>query len=414
MNRKQDIFKKADILLPAKGVDLSKWCVVACDQYTSEPAYWREVEKTVEAVPSAYHLIYPEVFLEGDEKKDRIASIHETMEKYLREGVFTAFPDSFFYIERRLSSGVLRRGLVGMVDLESYDYHKGGASPVRATEGTVLSRIPPRVKVREGAALEAPHVMLLIDDPKDRVMGPLQKRKGAMRKLYETALMQKGGSLEGYLVDPQGERELTEGLAALYGGPGSLLFAVGDGNHSLATAKECYEQLKKKISPGEALTHPARYALAEVVNLHEGALVFEPIHRVLFGADPEELLAEAARLYDLSGEKKEGQSLMFICRGKKGWLRFPKPASNLTVGSLQEFLDGWLSRHTGAKIDYVHGDESAAALGEKEGNIAFLLPPMQKEELFETVAKDGALPRKTFSMGHAWDKRYYLECRKIR
>jgi uncharacterized protein (DUF1015 family) len=422
---KQNVFKKADILLPKAEIDLEKWCIVACDQYTSQPEYWQEVEKEVGPNVSTYHIIFPEVYLEEEGREKRIEAINQTMETYLKDGIFQQLTNSYIYVERKLECGVVRHGLIGMVDLEQYDYNKGSQSAIRATEGTVLSRIPPRVQIRENAALETPHIMLLIDDREDQVIGPLKKRKGSMQKVYETALMQLGGYIEGYVVDPQGEDGIEEGLNKLYNkdafcekyqvdDKGVLLFAVGDGNHSLATAKECYERLKKKLSPQQALAHPARFALVEVVNLHDASLDFEPIHRVVFDIEAEDLLQEIARFHHISDHKEEGQSLQFVCEGKEGWITLQNPSHSLTVGSLQQILDEYLQKHPAASIDYIHGDKTAITLGKKSGNIAFLLPTMEKEELFCTVIQEGSLPRKTFSMGHAWDKRYYLECRKIK
>lgn len=422
---RQDVLKKADILLPKQEIDMKKWCAVACDQYTSEPEYWQAIEKEIGQNPSTLQIIFPEVYLEEGNKETRITAINQAMEQYVSDNIFMEIKNSYLYVERTLNSGAVRHGLIGMVDLEQYDYNKGSQSAIRATEGTVLSRIPPRVQIRENATLEVPHIMLLIDDREDKVIGPLTKRKAAMQKVYQTDLSKSGGSIEGYLVDEKGEETVEKGLDALYDSDafsqkygvfdkGVLLFAVGDGNHSLATAKECYERIKKSLPLHEALCHPARYALVEVVNIHDRALDFEPIHRVVFDIDRDDLLKEMTCFHHICDKKEEGQCFEFICEGKRGWITMQNPPHCLTVGSLQEFLDGYLKNYPQAKVDYIHGDEAAKNLGEKPGNISFLLPHIKKEELFLTVISDGSLPRKTFSMGHAWDKRYYLECRKIK
>lgn len=409
-------FSPAELLLP-QGVDLEKWSVVACDQYTSEPEYWERVEKIVGEAPSSFRLILPEVWLDTPQEAGRIQAIHKAMDTYLKEGVFRAFPDSYLYLERTLSNGKTRRGLIGKIDLEQYQYGKGAASLVRPTEGTVESRIPPRMRVREGAALELPHVMLLIDDPQGRVIEPLAQRKGDMEQVYDFPLMEGGGRAAGWILDEQARRQAERALEGLLeqaqgAGGAPLLYAVGDGNHSLATAKACWEKLKASL-PREAWEgHPARWALVELVNIHDPALDFQPIHRVVFGAEPEGLLAHLKRAFPQEGARV--QSFQVVCQGRRETIQVSNPTSNLAVGSLQGFLDRYLLEHPEAKVDYIHGEETVERLSQREGAVGFLLPPMGKEELFPTVEKDGALPRKTFSMGEAQDKRFYLEARKIR
>lgn len=416
-------FYRADILLP-KQVDMEKWSTVACDQYTSEPDYWNRVEKFANNAPSTLYMVFPEINLEENNPEKRIADINNTMQEYYNKGIFENFEESMIYVERIQRDGLVRHGLIGMVDLEQYDYNKGSQSLIRATEGTVLERIPPRVKVRKDALLELPHIMLLIDDPCGTVIEPLKNKAESFKKAYDFDLMENSGSISGWVLSESAMAEVEDALSQLisddvytvrYGniGQGKLLFAVGDGNHSLATAKECYRQLKESVPEEEWINSPARYALVEVVNVHDTSLVFEPIHRVLFGVNAEHLMEELAKTYDLSFEECEGQSFEYVSPKKRGKVWIKNPTSNLAVGTLQSFLDYYLKKY-GGKIDYIHGDEVVEKLGAKEGNIGFLLPSMDKADLFKTVLIDGTLPRKTFSMGHAWDKRFYLECRKIK
>ena len=414
-------FKAADILLPKSGTDLTKWSVVACDQYTSQPEYWNETEKIVGGAPSTLDLILPEVYLENSDVAQRIEKIHESMKKYIADGLFDEYKNSMIYVERMTADG-MRAGLVGMIDLEEYDYRKGSTSSVRATEATVVERIPPRIKVRNGAPLELPHIMILIDDGAETVIEPLTAKKSQMKKLYDFDLMQKGGHISGYLLSPEDIAAADKALTALgdkaafnkkYGLDNAevLLYAMGDGNHSLATAKEYYEQLKRENPDKDLSNHPARYALAEIVNLHSPALRFEAIHRIVEGVDTEKLLS--ALKSELGASDSEGvQQLTAVVGGNDITINVTKPTSNLTVGSLQQFLDKYI-KENGGKVDYIHGENVVRKLAAAPDSIGFLLPDMGKDELFPTVIKDGALPRKTFSMGHAEDKRFYMECRLI-
>ena len=420
----QTAFFPADILLPQVS-EMEKWPVVACDQFTSQPEYWGNAEKIVGDAPSALRLVLPEAYLNSAEVNRRIAAINASMERYLADGVFKTLPDSLIYLERTQSDGRVRHGLIGCIDLEQYDFTPGSGALIRATEGTVLERIPPRVRVREHAPLELPHVMLLIDDPKGTVIEPLAGETGRMETLYDTELMLGGGHVKGWrLTDEQMSRAAAslnalknpEAMAEKYGmaGAAPLLFAVGDGNHSLATAKACYEEQKKGKTPEEYLALPARYALVEVVNNHDDALQFEPIHRVLFGVDHEKFMEEFKKFYPNTREGKgEGHTIEVCWAGHDDFITVPDPKVQLAVGTLQAFIDEYLKKF-GGEVDYIHGDEVTRELGSKEGNMGFLLPAMGKEQLFKTVMADGVLPRKTFSMGHAQDKRYYVEARKIR
>ena len=417
-------FYPADILLP-KEADMSKWAVVACDQFTSQPEYWQAVENYVGESPSALRLILPEAKLSLPDVEEEIIRINTSMEQYLRENIFQSFEQSMIYMERTQSDGKVRHGLIGMVDLEQYDFTPGSGALIRATEGTVLERIPPRVKVRQDAPIELPHVMLLIDDPAGTVIEPLANASGARTPVYDFTLQQGGGHLKGWKLMEQQIDAVADALAELctveemerkYGlkDVAPLLFAVGDGNHSLATAKQCYENLKKVTPESEWAALPARYALVEVVNNHDEALQFEPIHRVLFGVEPEQVLSELKAFYPGTYEGRgEGHTIAYTYEGHRGFITIPQPKVQLAVGSLQAFIDDYLKNHRG-EVDYIHGDDVTDELGSKPGNLGFKVPGMGKEQLFKTVMADGVLPRKTFSMGHAQDKRYYVEARKIR
>lgn len=417
-------FKPADILLP-KGCDLNKWSVVACDQYTSQPEYWARVGQWVGNEPSALHLILPESCLEGPNVDQDIAEINLTMARYLKDGRFNTYPDSIFYVERKLDNGKVRRGLIGMVDLEQYDYEPGSPAQIRATEGTVLSRIPPRVAVRKNAPIELPHIMLLTDDPERTVIEPLAGQTGDMEVVYDFELMERGGHITGWKLGEGQMVQVASALTALadpaafnarYGTKDMpvLLFAVGDGNHSLATAKESYERQKKLTAPEQWANIPARFALVELGNLHDESLEFEPIHRVVFDVEPEHLLAGLTAAYPGAHYGAgEGHVLEYVYAGGEGCITVPAPEAQLPVGTLQAFLDDYLKKN-GGRIDYIHGDDVTRDLALQPKSIGFLLPAMGKDELFPTVIHDGVLPRKTFSMGEAHDKRFYLEARKIR
>ena len=419
-------FRPADILLP-KDCEYSKWSVVACDQYTSQPEYWQRVEEYVGRSPSTLRLILPESCLEGPNVETDIMEINNTMSRYLREGRFVEHPNTLFYVERTLDNGKVRRGLIGMVDLEQYDYEPGSSAPIRATEGTVLSRIPPRVAVRKNAPVELPHVMLLVDDPDQTVIEPLADQTGSMQVLYDFDLMERGGHIKGWELTEDQQAQVARALSALadpakfnarYGTKDEavMLFAVGDGNHSLATAKECYERQKRLTPPEHWATLPARYALVELDNLHDASLEFEPIHRLVFGVKPEELLSALVEYYPGAqrGDGAGGHKLAYVYGETQGMISVPHPAAQLPVGTLQNFLDWYLARHKGVRVDYIHGEDVARKLAAQPDTVGFLLPAMGKEELFPTVIRDGVLPRKTFSMGEAHDKRFYLEARKIR
>ena len=413
-------FHSADILLPKAGTDMEKWAVIACDQYTRDPEYWDNVEAEVGSAPSTLNLILPELYLEQEGVDGRISKIHETMESYLSSGIFQEYKDAMIFVERIQSNGIKRQGIIGAIDLEKYDFSKGSSSQVRATEATVVERIPPRIKVRDGAPVELPHIMILIDDPEGTVIEKVDTSKA--QQLYSTPLMQNGGSITGWLLGKDEQERIDKALAALadpetfgkkYGLSDQpvLLYAMGDGNHSLATAKEFYEQLKKADSGKDLSSHPARYALAEIVDLHSEALQFEAIHRLVYDVDCDDLLEKLSAALDLNDAESD-QYVITYCGGTEAKEYIHKQSSNLSVGSLQNFLDGYI-KENGGKIDYIHGTETVKALAKKHNGLAFILPDMDKSQLFPTVIKDGALPRKTFSMGHADDKRFYIEARRI-
>jgi hypothetical protein len=424
------------VYLPKSGTDLTKWAVIACDQFTSQPEYWNNVEKIVGDAPSTLNLTFPEVYLEKPGGDDRIQNIQTTMRKYMDEGILQPH-DGLVYVERSVD-GKTRKGIVLCLDLEAYDYNKGSSSLIRATEGTIVDRLPPRMKIREGATIELPHILVLIDDPNRTVIEPLSAVKSRLETLYDFDLMLGSGHLAGYAVNEELENQVVKALrglarpetfAAKYGIDQEqpvLLFAMGDGNHSLATAKAIWEKIKSQVD----MDHPARYALVEIENVHDEGLDFEPIHRVLFGLKkdlfveleqtfganltykPVASAAEMVRAVDLAtGEK---QAFGLVGGGKDfGVIEIANPLSNLPVGTLQSFLDVFLKQDGAEKIDYVHGEDVTVKLGSQPNNAGFYLPGMSKSDLFKTVILDGALPRKTFSMGEAHEKRFYMEARKI-
>lgn len=403
-------FIPCDILIP-KTEDFSKWSVVACDQYTSQPDYWNAVEKNVGNEKSTLNMVYPEIYLNEKDGDKRIESINSAMKSYLESGVFEEISNSFIYVERTVAGGKIRHGLVGAIDLEMYDYEKHSKALVRATEGTVKERIPPRVKIRKNAPLELPHIMLLIDDPENTVLEAAKKGE----KVYDFDLMMDSGNIKGYKVSPTDE--IADAFLALKNAQdkdNTLLFAVGDGNHSLATAKECWNLIKAHLSAEEIKTHPARYALVEVVNIHDKSLEFEPIHRIVFNVDADNMVNEFFKFYpSATFEKSDCQNFDIVISGNAKTVYIQQPDFELAVGSLQNFLDAYVKNHPEAEVDYIHGDDVTIDLSKKENSIGFILSSMKKSDLFKSVRADGALPRKTFSMGEAFEKRFYLECRKI-
>ena len=425
-----------DIYLPRPDVSLKQWAVIACDQYTSQPEYWQKVEEIVGNAPSTLNMIFPEVYLDKPGADERIQGIQQTMLNYLSSGLLSPHA-GMVYVERQVA-GKLRKGLVVALDLEHYDYTKGSQSLIRATEGTIIERLPPRMRIRDGAKLELPHILVLIDDLERTVIEPVGKSKAQLKELYNFELMEGSGHLNGYLVsDPSIESAIIKALEQL-ANPKTfaakyevsvdqpvLLFAMGDGNHSLATAKAIWEKNKTKVG----MNHPSRYALVEIENVHDEGLEFAPIHRVIF--DLKQDIFGAMQGYygprysfipckdqsEMIGRVRQSsgtpQILGVISPNGYGLVKIANPGANLPVGTLQVFLDDFLKKGGAEKIDYIHGEEVVIKLGRQPGNSAFLLPGMDKSELFKSVILDGALPRKTFSMGEAFEKRFYMECREI-
>ena len=394
-----NLFLPANILLPKGGFE--KWAVIACDQYTSEPDYWKNTEEFVGDAPSALNIVFPEVYLSRDNSA-KIAEINANMKKYLDGGIFNTYEDTFVYVKRRLADGKVRRGVVGLIDLENYSCEKNSRTLIRATEETVAERIPPRVEIRKDAPMELPHIMLLIDDPEKTVIEPLDNETAPT--LYDFDLMQNGGHIKGVAIKGKAAEELQNRLAGLADkGDDPMLFAVGDGNHSLATAKECYRLNQ---------TENSRYALVEIVNIHDSSLDFEPIYRILFGVNPEEVIN--GFVDSLGGEYKGEDAQSFTCvYGENERQISVKPTAKLAVGTLQSYLDKYLKQNPNAHIDYIHGKESLCELAKAPNALGFIFDGMRKDELFPAVLQDGSLPRKTFSMGHADDKRFYLEGRRL-
>ena len=394
------VFQRADILIPRSEL-LAKWPVIACDQFTSQPEYWLRTAETVGSAPSAFHIVLPEAEL-GKNDDERIRAIDRTMAEYLAGGVFRRFPNCYVYVERTLRSGAVRRGVVGVVDLDAYDYHDDAKTPIRATERTVVERIPPRVGIRSGAPIESSHVLLLCADQKRSLIEEIDKGE----KLYDLDLMQGGGHLSGWLVNGAEADRFDERLGAYTAAAeDGFCFAVGDGNHSLAAAKTCWEKLKEQDPALVGSDHSARWAMVELENLFDPAQQFEPIHRIVRGVDPARLLAALGKRC-----AREGTPVLWYTRVGGGVLRFGKDA--FPPEALQGMLDDYLAEE-GGSIDFIHGEDVALRLAREEGAVAFLMPRIEKDELFRTISQNGVLPRKTFSMGHAEEKRYYLECRKI-
>ncbi|MCR5808262.1 MAG: DUF1015 domain-containing protein [Clostridiales bacterium] len=431
-----------EIMFPAKSVDLTKWACVACDQYTSQPDYWEGCERIVGDAPSTLRIMLPEIYLDKPGEAERIAAIRKTMDEYMANGTLQNLGQGFM-LTRRTVDGKTRNGLVVALDLECYDYNKGSTTLIRATEGTIVERIPPRLRIRDGAPLELPHILVLIDDEKRSVIEPIYEAVKNTEKFYDFELMQKGGHIEGWFIND--EEMIKNAIAAVtalidpnkYGREmAPLLFAMGDGNHSFATAKANWEKLKATLPEDQRADHPARYALVELENVHDDGIVFEPIHRVVFNVSVPKFLAalkeklkeqnpgslvdiqlfESERRFNRNYERavaEGGHIIPIVIQGKRGFIAVKRPSAQLEVGTLQAALDVVLKETKGAAIDYIHGADVVNDLGSKVHNIGFLLPSMDKSAFFKTVVFDGALPRKTFSMGEAHEKRYYLECRNI-
>ncbi len=402
------LFSPADILLPKK--DFEKWSVIACDQFTSRLDYWEEAAKFVGDAPSTLKLIYPEAYLGKTDKNEVTKNINAEMIKYLENGVYNEYKNVFIYVERIQSDGKMRAGLVGAVDLREYDYREGSKSKVRATEKTVLERIPPRVEIRKGAVTELPHVLMLMDDVNETIIEPLGEMAKAekLTKVYDFTLMLGGGSIKGYLVPAELNEEIAQKIEALGERHSGITLAVGDGNHSLASAKDCYDLDPENVSP---------YALCELVNIHTPALEFEPIYRTVEACDPSEIFDAFKEYLANCGSKisesevSEAQKITFVSAEEEKILFIAQPPHTLAVGTVQLFLDSYIGK---GEVDYIHGEDEVKNIASKSDACGFIYNGMSKSELFTAVEKEGVLPRKTFSMGHARDKRYYTEVRKIR
>lgn len=398
------VFSPADILLPAEA-DMEKWSVVACDQYSSEPEYWDRVNGFVGDAPSTLRLITPEAYLDRVSAEAESARISGVMRRYLDGGVFNEYRDSFVYIERTQLDGSIRRGLVGKIDLEEYDYTPGSGKAVAASEKTVVSRLPVRIEIRRNALIELPHIMVFFSDPEKTVLESLAAKKDSLEKIYDFELMEKGGNIKGWLVRGEDAGAVTDALASC---GGSTKLVIGDGNHSLAAAKEYWNSIRDALSAEAREDHPARFALAEINNVYDDSIQFEPIHRVVFDTDPEKLIAGINERFGTDGAVR----IPYVTAGGTGEIALPEMSFGDVISTLQNCLEAFAAEN-GGTIDYIHGDGAAKAMGSEPGCAAFLLPKMGKDELFATVAEGRVFPKKSFSVGLAPEKRYYLECRKI-
>ena len=410
-------FTAADILLPAAGVPLDPWACIAVDQFTSQPEYWQRAEHLADGKPSTLHIVLPEAYLGTPQEAERLESIRRTMEEY-RKTVLTRKVHGYVYVERTQMDGTVRQGLVGAVDLDAYDYAKGSKPAIRPSESTVVERIPPRLKVRRGATLETPHVIMLADDADCTLIEPIGLMKNQLPPLYDGELMLGGGHLRGWAVeDPSLIAQIDSRRWPAAKGQQPMVLAVGDGNHSLATAKAYWEELKPTLSEEQRRTHPARWCLAEVCNVHSPAIEIEPIHRVVFGVGAKELYAalDAWDQQQGSSTTMSDQRLRLADAHGESAVALANPPAPLTVGSVEAFLADFLPAHPGVTVDYIHGESTALALASDPAKpaTAILLPDFAKADLFKGVVLGGVLPRKTFSMGHAEEKRYYNECRVI-
>lgn len=423
----------AKILMPKAGIDLYKWAVVACDQYTSQPDYWNKTAEIVGDSISSLHLILPEIYLQNQNISDDIHKIHNTMNEYVNNNVFSELPEGMILTAR--DTGKTRKGLVLQFDLEEYDYKLGSTSKIRPTEKTVEERIPPRLAVRDGASVELPHIMIMIDDPDKKIIEPLYDKRDIFSKLYDVELMQDGGHLEGWFIPKSAETENILNMLDNLANPEIfsqkyntstdtpvLPFAVGDGNHSMATAKAYWENIKPTLSESEKLNHPARFILAELVNIHDESIIIEPIHRILFNVDIEHLFDSAEKFFKSKNanckvvdylKNENVQAFSFNAKNKKGIFIIENSPYSLPVASIQAFLDEYIIQNPNTKIDYIHGDDVLLDLALKDNSIGFFMPTPKKEDLFKGVIFDGVLPRKTFSMGDAREKRFYMEAKKI-
>lgn len=428
-----------EILLP-KNIDVSSWSVIACDQYTQDLEYWKNVEKNVSTKPSTLNLILPEVYLNSPDKSERIQKIRKTMNDYLNSGIFNEPKKSFIYIERKTAFGRTRKGLVAQIDLETYEWKPFSKANIRATEATIVERIPPRKEIRKGAELELPHIMLLVNDKNDILIGKTGEIAKLKTPLYKGDLMCNGGSITGWSLDSEKEIQLiTEAINKIAKDNESedgstFLFAVGDGNHSLATAKTVWNEYKEELlkngaNEQEIQENPVRFALVEIVNLYDKGLTFEPIHRVIFNINSQKLINTLAEklngtIEEITTQEELENSVKnssanfgfdFIENGSQKYILLKTQIKELAVSKLQPEIDEFLKNENSqnSEIDYIHGTKEVLELGKKDNSLGILLPPIAKDSFFETINSNGPLPRKSFSMGEADEKRFYLECRKL-
>jgi uncharacterized protein (DUF1015 family) len=399
--------KAPHILLPRPGVDLTSFAVIACDQFTSNLEYWKEVEKLTKNKPSTYHMMFPEAYLGKVDEEKYIENINKNIQGYLDDGVLVDQGECFILVDRKTNVVDRRLGLVISIDLEDYTYQKGVKSLIRASEATIVERIPPRLKIRENAPVELPHILFLFDDVDRSIIEPLYKNRSKLEKVYDFELNQDGGHLTGYKVTNTDE-VIAKFEALLKKNNNGLLFIVGDGNHSLATAKAHWDKIKVNLSEEERKSHPARYALVEAMNIYDEGLIFEPIHRLLFNVKDDFLVGLK--------EKLSGDFVSFAYSKEKGKmeLRMPKNAP-MCYKIIQSYIDEYLASHKEVSIDYIHDESELLDCANKNpGSLAIAMPALTKGDVFDYIAADDVLPRKSFSMGHATEKRYYLESKKIK
>ena len=402
----KNVFTPANILIP-EGIPMESWSVIACDQFSSQPEYWERVKNNAGSNPSTFNMIIPEAYLEEINEEDEIKKISNAMTGFLHSGKYNEVKDSFIYVERTQPDGRIRKGLVGAVDLEEYDF-TGVSAAIRASEGTVLDRLPPRIRIRREAPLELPHIITFIDDINETVIEPLSKKTDELQLLYDFDLMQGGGSIKGWKVSGKDADNVMASLKKLHE-KNEMLMIMGDGNHSLAAAKVYWDEIKQGMSESERENHPARRALAELNNVYDPAITFEAIHRVLFNINPEKFITA----FENAAPKGNDYVIDWSSKDKSGTIGIKADCIGDMLTVMQDFIDGYI-KDTESIVDYIHGEDSTLSLSKGESCVGLVLPAMDKSDFFETVEKSGVFPRKSFSVGHAEDKRYYLECKVIR
>ena len=400
------VFVPGDILIP-HGIDLSKWSVIACDQFSAQRDYWDRVNEYVGDTPSTLRMIVPEAYLDTTDIVSESKKCQCVMEQYLKDNLFDTLENSFVYVERTTGDGVVRRGIVGLIDLDEYEYKKGNTAQIRASENTVITRLPPRIAVRRSAPLELPHAMMLIDDPEQTVIEPLTHITDTLSQVYDFTLNENGGSIKGWKVSGEVAQGVTDRVSLL--GDRGVSIVIGDGNHSLAAAKECWNEIKSGLTEEERKFHPARYAMAELNNVYDSGIVFEAIHRIVMDVDTEKFIST----FKCQLGSDTGCELKFVSANISGSVTVAFPSLGGMIDTVQRFLDTYVSDN-GGTIDYIHDVSALCQLAEKPNCVGIIMPAMDKSDLFKTVITDGVFPKKSFSIGHARDKRYYLECRKIR